>query len=64
MADIVSKWIQIKVSTIFKVDAVYRFCFKLLTNRNVGTVLIDYNSDVEYYESTKSIKVPDNLLKS
>lgn len=25
--------------------------------------MIDYNSDVEYFESTKTIKIPENLLK-
>lgn len=47
----------------FNADAVYRFCFKLLTNRQVGTIIIDYNSDVEYSETKKTIKVPESLLK-
>jgi hypothetical protein len=27
-------------------------------------VVVDYNSDIEYHESQKTIKVPENLLKS
>ena len=37
---------------------------KLLTNRQVNTMVVDYNSDVEYYETKKTVKIPENLLKS
>ena len=44
-------------------DHVYRICFKILTNRQVGTLIIDYNAEVEYKYDISEIKVPDNLLK-
>lgn len=58
MADTVNKWIWMKVSTLIFLDAIYKICFKLLTNRQVNTVVVDYHSDVEYYESKKTIKIP------
>lgn len=44
-------------------DHVYRVCFKILTNRQVGTVVIEYNAEVEYKYDINEIKIPDNLLK-
>lgn len=35
----------------------------MITSRQVAPIIIDYNSDVEYFESTKTIKIPENLLK-
>lgn len=42
----------------------YRICFRILSNRGqLGTTIIDYNSDIEYKHEVSDIKVPENLLK-
>ena len=34
-----------------------------MTSRQVGMLIIDYNSEVEYNYEISNIKVPENLLK-
>lgn len=58
-----ARWTSIKVHFI-KTDSIYKFCFKLLTNRQMQAIIIDYNSDIEYFQAKKTLTVPETLLKS
>lgn len=35
----------------------------MITKRNVGTILIDYSAETEYYTHPNQVKIPDSLLK-
>lgn len=55
-------WTRVRQSII--PDIVYEICFWCATNRNVGTLHIDYTAMVEFYFKQEEIKVPDKILKN
>jgi hypothetical protein len=59
------KEIEVSQSIIWvNAGVVYDVCFWCNTDRNIGSLSVEYNAMVEFYFKQEEIKVPENILKS
>ena len=41
-----------------------KVCFAILTNRSVGSVIVEYHAETRFSHQLSTAKVPETLLKS